>query len=42
VRPELADDLGDLVHQGREVGVGEGAIDMVQAAHLGDAEALAG
>ena len=42
VRPELADDLGHLVHQGGEPGVGEGAVEVVQAAHLRDAEALAG
>ena len=41
-RPELADDLGYLVHQGREPGVGQGAVDVVQAAHRRDAEALAG
>jgi len=41
-RPELADDLGHLVYQGGEPGVGEGAVDMVQAAHLRDAEAIAG
>ena len=40
--PELADDFGHLAHQGREVGVGQGAVDVVQAAHLRDAEALAG
>ena len=42
VRPELADDLGYLIHQGREPGVGQGAVNVVQAAHLRDAEALAG
>ena len=42
VRPEPADDLGHLVHQGREPGVGEGAVDVVQAVHFRDAEALAG
>ena len=42
IRPELADDLGHLLHQGRQPGVGEGAVDVVQAADLRDAEALAG
>ena len=42
VRPELADDLRHLVYKGRQFGVGEGAVDIVQAAHLSDAEALAG
>ena len=41
-RPKLADDLGNLIHQGRELGVGERAVDIVQTAHLGDAEGLAG
>jgi hypothetical protein len=42
IRPELADDLGHLVHQGRELGVSECAVDVVQASYLRDAEALAG
>ena len=42
VGPEFADDLRHLVHQGGEPGVGEGAVDVVQAAHRRDAEALAG
>ena len=42
IRPELADDPGHLVHQGREPGVSQGAVDVVQAADLADAEAPAG
>jgi hypothetical protein len=42
IRTELADDPGHLVHQGREPGAGEGAVHVVQAAHLRDAQPLAG
>ena len=42
VRPELADDLGHLIHQGREPGIGEGAVDMLQAARPRDTQTLAG
>ena len=42
VRPELADDLGHLLHQGREPGIGESAVDMLQAAHRRDTQTVAG
>ena len=42
VGPEFADDLRHLLHQGAEPGVGQGAVNVVQAAHPRDAQTLAG
>ena len=42
VGPEFADDLRHVLDQGGEPGVGEGAVDVVQAAYPRDAQTLAG